>query len=378
MPVQRAPYRYLILIATASVWQSATALAQDAAAVVAPPSLSMVEVSGQVVDELNRPVADVGVFAVEVGSPVVSGFVRSDGAGGFRMSLPQRRYDLGLLSSQWLLVSFRRDNNNHARISVRQAFPGGDVADVIRNAKGWLPVGVKPRGDPGDGRPVGSFARSIGVLEGMVVDETDLPVGGVRVLALDAASGKALNVTLSDATGKFSLATRAGANRLIVFAPGLKLTKGKLTADTGVHLCVGVDAGDEQITIRPGRVVSFRMDNSLWPEILPPPEVRAVLSFEYGIDVNNGFCPGDLITSASSMGGAATFGITCRDPVKCPASAWQRQCKIPKYWWLRVLQNGPPPPTTRNRRWWADLIREMQINEANRSLPPKSPPKPDR
>jgi hypothetical protein len=96
-----------------------------------------------------------------------------------------------------------------------------------------------------------------------------------------------------------------------------------------------------------------------------------------------GFCPGDLLISGPRPllpEAERTLGVTCRSPQSCPASVWKHQCKVPKYWWLRLIEREPPNQArlakwgeglgtaldaqTTWDRWWEPLMYEMQLAEA--------------
>jgi hypothetical protein len=59
----------------------------------------------------------------------------------------------------------------------------------------------------------------------------------------------------------------------------------------------------------------------------------------------------------------------CSSPKSCPATAWARQCLLPRHWWMRLIQSAPPNPNllrdgTIPRLWWYDRIRAMQVEDA--------------
>jgi hypothetical protein len=62
------------------------------------------------------------------------------------------------------------------------------------------------------------------------------------------------------------------------------------------------------------------------------------------------------------------LGTRCVDPSQCPVSVWQRQCKLPRYWWLRLLQITPPSPGSPDRLWWEPYILDMQREDARAAL----------
>lgn len=60
-------------------------------------------------------------------------------------------------------------------------------------------------------------------------------------------------------------------------------------------------------------------------------------------------------------------------PDLLPTTVWERQCKIPKYWWLRLLQVTPPSPGNTDKLWWEPYIREMQQADDRAAAATKTP-----
>jgi hypothetical protein len=237
-------------------------------------------------------------------------------------------------------------------------------------------VVVRPRSGTtssiaGSGAIVGG-ASSAGVISGRVLDESGTPLGGVVVLTVNARTNVPVSATLTARSGAYRLVTVAGANRVTAVAPGLKLKRAHRPTAEALDLVLAIDLQAERIVVRNGRTWRFDMNASEWPEILPPPEVRAALRFEYNIDIDRNFCPGDLLLNGkpSPDNWDPRLGIYCTNPTKCPASAWQRQCRVPKYWWLRLLEQEPPTPGRPACKmlpgepcWWKELMAEMQAAE---------------
>jgi hypothetical protein len=331
----------------------------------------LVEVSGSVVNTNGHSVPGVGIYAVDAKGALVEGWARSDNDGLFRLRVPERVHDFAVMSPMWLLASFQRVDDRHIRITVRPAFRD-DPRQIVQQAQGWLPALARPRGAHGSATASVTYGPSVGMVEGDVADETGMRLPGVRVLAVVGQPGSLVNVTETDGQGRFTLVTAAGHNRLVLYSPGLKPASARHTLDGRLEITMTIDADLERLTVRNGRILRFHM-SSVWPEILPPPEVAMELRWTYGIDVNRNFCPGDLKTTGvgwNPRNSIATVGITCTNPVKCPATAWQRQCQIPKYWWLRILQSEPPGnPAHIRGRWWEHIILEMQRAEAAAPAP---------
>jgi len=200
----------------------------------------------------------------------------------------------------------------------------------------------------------------------------------VRLLTMLESSERLVSVTQTDREGRYRVTTVAGANRLYVYAPGLKLKEGHGKGPGRVDLVLTVDTEVETITLRTGRRLAFRFSDSLYPEMLPPSKVAVVLSYDYGIELSEGcFCPGDLINqpppSIEESRDACAWSrrqASCANPVKCPATTWARACMVPQYWWLRFIQMPPPNPSRMRvaadvpTMWWYDDVRAMQEHDA--------------
>ena len=107
----------------------------------------------------------------------------------------------------------------------------------------------------------------------------------MRILANDERRGVLRAVTQSDRNGRYTLVTVAGPNRLIVYAPGLLLGKVRRQDKAGVFdLILKADPTPQELRLRTGRVLSFRLEDSLMPEAMPPRQARSAISVDYGID----------------------------------------------------------------------------------------------
>lgn len=338
----------------------------------------MVELRGHVVDERGQPVSELVVFSVERGSPLVVAAVRPNPDGLFLMKLSLRVHDFGILSSRWLIDTFERRSPLDIKILVHAAFPDVSPADVVRTAQSWARVTAVPNA-AGDGAHAGK-GMAIASVTGAVTDETGAPIGGIRLLAVQPGSERMVAVTESDRQGRYTLVALAGPLRVYVHAPGLKLQEGKVAAPGQLDLTLAVDTDLDRLTLRTGRTIAFRMDESIYPEMLPPPKIAAALSFDYGISLANGcFCPGDLLhqpapTVAESLNACAWSRrqASCAAPHKCPATVWARACMLPRNWWLRLIQQVPGNPSRLEHdgtptMWWYEAIRAMQAYDAARA-----------
>jgi hypothetical protein len=345
----------------------------------ATTSGATVDLHGQVVDAKSRPVSALIVFAVERGSSRIAAAARPSPDGLFLMKLPAKLHDFGVMASRWMIGGYERATPTAIKLVVYSAFPDTEPGDVIRGAKSWATVTVPPLSAAG-----GGAGLSIGQLAGVVTDETGAPLQSVRLLTMQESSERLVAVTQTDREGRYSVVTLAGANRLYVYAPGLKLKEGHGKGPGRVDLTLTIDTQIETITLRTGRHIAFRVSDSIYPEMLPPKKVATVLSFDYGIALSEGcFCPGDLVNQApptieESLDACAWSKrqAGCADPGKCPATAWARACMIPRYWWLRLIQLAPPNPSRMRygdipTMWWYEDVRAMQQHDSRIGTAPK-------
>jgi hypothetical protein len=380
------------LLAAGAVWAADAGLGSGAGGRdAAPPAPAGIELTGQVREETGRPVGDMVVFAVDRTSPQIRAVARSGRDGKFRMLLAPEVHDFGIMSIDWLLTRFDRPGPNAVVLTVAPSFPEIDPVAAVQKTKQSFVTLVFPYGREGQAAAVVPGGKaSIGILTGTVRDEQGAGLGGVRILANDERRGVLRAVTQSDRNGRYTLVTVAGPNRLIVYAPGLLLGKVRRQDKAGVFdLVLKADPTPQDLRLRTGRVLSFRLDDSLMPEAMPPRQARSAISVDYGIDLSfvpsraserkHCFCPGDLINAVpptlEQRRDACLWnaGASCSVPSRCPLTTWAYQCRLPRYWWLRMLQQYPPNPTQRTydgggeataTMWWYDMIRTMQQEDA--------------
>jgi hypothetical protein len=332
-----------------------------------------VELHGQVVDAKSRPISTLMVFAVERGSSRIAAAVRPGPDGRFAMKFPPTVHDFGVMASRWMIASYERTTPTAIKLVVYPAFPDTDPAVVVSGAKSWATVYVPPLTSA-----IGAGSGpAIGRLTGVVTDETGAPLQGVRLLTMRESTEGLVAVTQTDRDGHYRVVTLAGANRLYVYAVGLTLKEGHGKVPGHADMILTVDTEVETVTLRTGRQIAFRIEDSLYPEMLPPSKVANVLLFDYGISLAQGcFCPGDLLnqpppTLQESLDACAWASkqSRCAGRAQCPASMWARACMVPRYWWLRLIQLDPPNPNRRRSAgsptmWWYEDVRAMQEHDA--------------
>lgn len=332
-----------------------------------------VEITGHVRDVAGRDVTGVRVFAVATGEARMLASAHSGAGGRFRLVVAHPHPDVGIISARWVLSSVRA-TGKVVEIVVHDALAGRTAEETARTAKGWAFALLQPRGDRSRrGSAMTTAGPTVGMLAGRVVDETGIPLTSTAVMAIDRA-GRPTAVALTDRAGRYSLVGPAGPANVCAIWPGLKVVRARRTEGGDLDFVMTIDAAAERIVVREGRVIQFRMDESIWPEYLPPPAVRVLLEADYQIDLTNScFCPGDLLTDPPQKWKHPCRGTfaTCLNPTMCPASVWQRQCKVPRYWWLKIIQLEPPNPARSAlrsdwTRWWEDAMREQQEVETRR------------
>lgn len=97
-----------------------------------------------------------------------------------------------------------------------------------------------------------------------------------------------------------------------------------------------IDAAVQTVRIEEGHVLSFRLDESMWPEYIPPPQVQAWLRFAYGIERS-------FYMSCPSMAFTRILDNPRSGPeiINCPPSVLVHTKKLRKFWWLDVLRSPP-------------------------------------
>jgi hypothetical protein len=259
-------------------------------AIAAPPAT----ITGAIADRDGRPLVGVVVIAAEVGSDRVAGMAVSDQEGRVRLALPLRPHAFGVLSPAFAVERYVPDGPTSFTLVLRPV-----PAAAVRNTAG-AEAGLKSAGAI--------------VVRGQVVDEVGAGLGGIRVEGV-RPDGSVAAVTMTGASGRFALALPGGQHRLRASAPGLKAV-GFARARDGLRVVLAVDVEPQELEIRSGHVLRFRTEDSIDPEYVPPPVVRAWLDYAYGI------CP--------------SFG---------PLTAGQKRA-LKKYWYLDVLRQEPPNPAT--------------------------------
>ncbi len=340
----------------------------------ADPPGTTVEVTGRVVDIGGRPVSALGVLATGAGGADIRAWARTDNTGTFRMSLGQTSHDFAVKSPLWVATHVTWASPDQVRIVVTRTFGEMPPETGMADLDTWITVQVKSQAqtrpptlpqEAVDAARVYRGGAWLGLITGQVFDEGGAPLPGVVVVAADLATQDAVASARSDRNGHFALAVSAGAYHVAAHSPGMRLGRAKRQAYGGLNLVMAVDARIETVTISDRPILRFRMSDSIWPAYVPPPEVRRELRIRYDIDADT-FCPGDLLNGVQ-WGPGRLIGLSpaSHDFSTWPTSVWQRQCKVPKFWWLHLLHAPPPSPARRTRPiYWIELMAELQAAEA--------------
>lgn len=341
----------------------------------------LIQLAGDVVDPLGRPVAQIEVFAVFAGGSRVTAAVATGRDGRFALSVPRRAHDLGVLSPVWGLRRVEERGPNLARLHVTPVFFKGALAEALATPQVTTGVVVRPLDAPD---AVSFEGPTVGKVTGRIVDETGAPLPGVRVLAVNPRTGNPVTATVTDKEGNYRLVAPAGGLQLRVASAGLMLVRVERRTEGRLDFVLTVDAAPEAVTIYTGEVLRFRMSDSIWPEYHPPPEARAKLLLDYGIATPPRCSTGRTVVLPSSAAPRYASGVdgqhemsrrgTLWDPdrdhvplgpgssqifeytYECPLSVAYRG--FPKYWWLRVLESTPPNPAVvaQVRGWEVDQV----------------------
>jgi hypothetical protein len=253
-------------------------------------------VQGLITDPSGMPLSQVMVFAADAATDKVAQVVVSNDAGEVALVLPARRHNFGVLSPT---------------LGVARLVPrGADRFTLV--LRSMVAAG---NGAPGGGGDVPSewiTTAGAAIFRGRVLDEGGAGLGGVRIEGL-RPSGAIAATALSDAGGRFAFAVPGGVFRLRVAAPGLRAVQ-IVREDRRLEVVMAIAAEAQRIDLVTGRVLTFRIEDSVDPEYFPPAPVRAWLLFAYGICAN----PAPLNT--------------------------QEKRGLKKYWYLEVLRQQPPNP----------------------------------
>jgi hypothetical protein len=274
------------------------------------------EVRGLVTDADGAPLSGVLVFAVDPASDRIVALASSDDEGRVTMQLRALPHNFGIMSVR----------HGVQRLIAKGAF---GFTLVLRP----LPEGAATTTPAPDAKmPVIRAGRAT-LVRGRVVDEAGHGLAGVRVDAVRAtewrqrsegmrATGQPIATAISGAQGEFALAIPGGDTQLQARAPGLALVRSAVQQEKGVAradrpiLVMGVATDVQSVTLREGRVLRVRLQDSIDPAYSPPAPLRAWLLFAYGI-----CSAGQLLRAQEKQG-------------------------LKPYWYLDVLREEPPNPAT--------------------------------
>lgn len=326
-----------------SFWGAIAVLAMFGASASAAPE----PVRGRVTDPLGRPIANVIIYSVDERNRL-SGRTRADREGRFEMTLPPGKHLFGVASPRFKVLVFEHDARHIGIVLGAQAVdlsppdfaPENEVAAL--DFASPLPASKPALPSAGEIAP----ELSLGVVSGRVIDETGVPLAGVRVFAVASAGEGVPAVAFTNAEGRFWLAASEGKYRVLVRAMGLKIARIERPTTTTLEVTLAIDAQPQYVRTYDGRVVKFQIDNTIWPEYLPPVELRGILYWYYGVHPNAfARCPSGFSSGATAMPNSMRDGR--HQEWVCPISRWVYLGGLKKFWWLRLLESPAPNPLVR-------------------------------
>jgi hypothetical protein len=303
------------------------AAAADTPVPVARPAAAagaQVTVAGRVTDPAGRPLAGVMVFAADAESDRIEAVVVTDHDGRAVLRLSARRHNFGVLSPNLGVQSLQPAGKAGFTLVLRP-LPPVQVVPQAAPAPGGAAAGAQAMPAPGGAAAAAQpapAAQPAAVIEspralivrGKVIDQVGDGLAGVRIQA-ERAGGQAVSTTFSGAGGAFAIAVPGGVSHLRVLAPGLRMLESSQLRGR-VVVVMTVDAEPQQLSVNAGRMLTFRISDSIDPEYTPPAPVRAWLQFTYGVCASAG-----------------------------PLKARDRR-RLKKYWYLDLLRREPPNPAT--------------------------------
>jgi hypothetical protein len=333
----------------------AVALVRAARAAEAPGGGAVTVLQGQVVFGSGAPLEGVTVFALDRDGEQITAAASSDHQGRVSLTIPRsREVVLGATSARFELQ--RLEVLDPARFRLVMSVMPSELFSLDPAAAVGT-VTISPL------VPAPAGGHVLGALRAAVVDEAGGPLAGVRVTMYGESASAPVATTLTDTAGHCLLVAPPGRYRLRPTAPGLK--PARLDTERARPLLVmAVETRPETIQIADGgKVLSFRLDDSIDPEYYPPPAAKAWLKFRYCLDVdrmfrrasvNYRFGPRPL----HNKGERPPFGGGMdNDPRPAlPISYAARQLNLEKYWWLKKLYTDPPGTCHHFRRVPRPLI----------------------
>jgi len=198
--------------------------------------------------------------------------------------------------------------------------------------------------------PAPRMTVPVRVLQGTIREDTGGPLAAARVAAFEEHGGQPLGTITADRQGRFAFVLPPGRYRVVPLAPGMRPLRFQRVGQARVRVTMTLDASPDLVEIVVGaEVLTFRMDDSIWPEYVPPPSVKAFLRTRYCSDVNAMFNSVSMqpvhVGPPPLSPGRGNEGLGPQ-PIPLPLSVAVRRLNLPKYWWLKKLYTAPPNPAT--------------------------------
>jgi hypothetical protein len=219
-----------------------------------------VRLSGQAVDQSNRPLQNVTILAVDAATRATAAQVKTDASGRFELRLPRRVHDFAAVAGNYVLVGLAQTPAGQLRfvMAPREA--------AARDVSG-LGLAV------GDGSAAGG--DRVEVIRGQLLDPTGAGLAGVRVTFFDVASRDVAATVTTGAGGRFETALAAGSYRLHVATPGLRLARVERRDRGEWRLHLEIAGRVEEVQVRAPR-------NAIGDPDYPGPAERARIRFNGG------------------------------------------------------------------------------------------------
>jgi hypothetical protein len=317
------------------------------------PGRPPLTLAGTVVHEGGTPLNGAIVYALDSKTKELLASARSDTSGKVTLTIDEGRTVLvGVTMRTFEISRFQRLARDRFRLVLR------NVPWDLRSGKAVLTALAADRGldAPAFSAAGPGLQAPAGVLRGTVRDDVDAPLAGVRVAAYEDEASMPLGTIKTDQGGRFEIVLPPGRYRVVPLAPGLKPSRYQRPRPGQVQITLTVDTSPETIEIKVSadKTLRFRMEDSIWPEYWPPPQVKAYLRHSRGLDLDQ------MIDSTSMQPldqGPPPYAVRRPSDVNLypratpmPLSVGVRRLGLTKYWWLKLLY-APRGNPARASQW---------------------------